>query len=111
MILNRARHNLSSRCRQPVYQYYQRIIPVPIPVLRHIPLLSRSSAMMRNDQLPLLQELIGYSNSFAQQAAWIAAQIKNQPLQIAELVESLADFFLRGLVKSSNVQISNPRAD
>ncbi len=76
-------------------------------MLRHVPFLGRSAAVMRNDQLTLLQELVGYANTFTQQAAGISAQIKNQTLKIAKFIESLADFFLRGLVKPGDVQVSN----
>ena len=53
---------------------------------------------MRDDELALLEELVGYAYPFAQQAAGISAQIKNQTLQIAEGIERFGDFMLGGFL-------------
>ena len=48
--------------------------------------------MMRNDQLTLLQELVGNAHAFVEQAARILPQVENQALQIAHLVERFGNF-------------------
>ncbi len=42
---------------------------------------------MGNDQLSLVQELVGHAHAFVQQAAGILPQIENQSLEIAHLIE------------------------
>src|SRR5258708_32404597 len=67
--------------------------------------------MVGNDELVLLQELIGYAHAFTEQSAGITPQIKNQTLQIAKLVQSFRDFLFRGLVEASYVQVADARPD
>ena len=99
MILNRAGNDLRRRSREAVHQHDDRIILAAVAVLRDVALLRRGAAVMRNDELSLLQELVGHANAFAQQSAGIAAQIENQSLQIAELIERFGNFMLGGLVE------------
>src|SRR5579872_427650 len=66
---------------------------------------------MRDDQLSLLEELVGDTDAFAQQAAGIAAQIKDQALEIAEGIERFRDFMLGGLVEAVDVHVTNARLD
>src|SRR5579872_6368406 len=80
-------------------------------MLRHVTLLSRSAPMMRNDQLALLEKLVGNSNTFTQQPARISAQIEDQSLEIAKLIQRFRNFFFRSLVEASDVQVANSRPD
>src|SRR6202167_3978998 len=111
MILNGSRDNLSSRCRQAIYQDHERIIFATIAMLRHITHFRRSTAMMGNNELILLEELVGYAHAFAQQATGISPQIQYQTFQVAELIQSLGNFFFRSLVESSHVQVTDARTD
>src|ERR1700733_7147091 len=109
VVLNRSRDDLRCGRGQAVNQHDQRIVLAPVAVLRYVTLLCRSAAVMRNDELVFLQELVGHTHAFAQQAAGIAAQIKNQTLEIAKLIESLRDFLFRGLVEPGHVQVADAR--
>ena len=50
---------------------------------------------MRNDELSLLQELVGHADAFAQQSAGVAAQIEDQSLEVAELIERVGELHAR----------------
>src|SRR5947207_1976967 len=66
---------------------------------------------MGDDDLSLLQELVRYSNTFAQQPTGVATQIENQSFEIAELVERVGNFMFRGLVESVDVHIPHAGPD
>src|SRR5258708_33518850 len=66
---------------------------------------------MRNNELPLVQELVSHADTFIQQAAGVLAQIKNQAFEfhlLREQVESVLNFFLSGLVEAGDVHVPNP---
>ena len=67
--------------------------------------------MVRNDELIFLQELVGHAHAFTQQAAGITAQIENQALEIAKLIQSSGNFLFRGLVESVHVHVADSRPD
>src|SRR5579871_4984307 len=62
---------------------------------------------MGNDQLSFLQELVGDADALAEQSTGITAQIENQALQIAKLIERLRDFVLRGLIESVDAHVAD----
>src|SRR5579872_213477 len=111
VILNRSGDDLSRRRSQPVDQNYDRIILAAIAVLRNVTLFCRGAPVMGDDELSLLQELVGNAHALAQQSTRIAPKIENQSLQIAERIESLRDFVLRGFVKSVDVHVADARLD
>ncbi len=43
--------------------------------------------MVRDDELSLLQELVGHAYAFTEQSAGILAKIEDQTLEIAHLIE------------------------
>src|SRR3954468_6979512 len=68
--------------------------------------------MVRNNQLVFAQKLVGNSHALVQQSTWILAQIENQSLQIAgliEAVERVLHFFFGGLIKPGDVHVTNSR--
>src|ERR1700691_2772471 len=88
VVLNRSGDDLCRGRGQAVHQHYKRIILATVAVLRYVTLFRGSATVMRNDELVFLQELVGHAHTFAQQAAGITAQIKNQTLEFAELIQS-----------------------
>ena len=66
---------------------------------------------MGNNQLSLVQEFVGYAHTFIEQAAGILAQVEDQALQIAHLIERVGDFFFRGLVEAGDVHIADAGPD
>src|SRR6185312_8390101 len=66
---------------------------------------------MRNNDLAFLQELVSHANAFIEQAPGIAAKIKNQAFEIAELLQSVFHFLLSGLVKGSDVHVADAGLD
>ena len=90
MILNGAGDDFRRRSRAAIDQHDQRIVLAAVAVGGDIALFRRGAAVVRNDQLALLQELVGHADAFAEQAAGILPQIEDQALQIAHLVERLA---------------------
>ena len=67
--------------------------------------------MVRNDQLALLQELVGDANAFAEQSAGILAQIEHQALQISKLVERFGHFMLGGFLEAGDVEVADAGLD
>ena len=69
---------------------------------------------MRHNDLSLLQELVRHANAFTQQTAGILAQIKDQSLQLAlllQLIQRLCDFVLGRFLEARYVDVSNTRAN
>ena len=66
--------------------------------------------MVGNDHLSLAQELVGYAHAFAQQAAGILAQVENQSLEVAHLIQRVRNFMLGGLVEAGDVHVADARA-
>src|SRR5580698_4864027 len=66
---------------------------------------------MRDDQLSLLQEFVGYAYAFAEQSSGILAQIKHQTFQISHLIERFGNFMLGGFLESGDVHVSDAGLD
>ena len=67
--------------------------------------------MVRDDDLALLEELVGHANALAQQAAGILAQVEDEALEVAHLFECLLDFVLGRFLESGNVHVADARAN
>ena len=108
MVLNRSSHNLRSRGSSTIYEHNKRVFLAAITVRGHIAFLRRRPSMVRNNQLPFTQELVGNPHSFIQKPARILPQIKDQPLQIAHLLQCIRHFVFRSLIESGNVHVPDP---
>src|SRR6185369_4161089 len=70
--------------------------------------------MVRDDQLSLMQELIGDAYAFVEQAARILPKIENQSFDFALLgkgIERVLYLFFRGLVETRDVHVSDAGAN
>src|SRR5690348_11090338 len=67
--------------------------------------------MMRDDELSLLEELVGDADAFAQQSTRIATQIELQALQVAEGIKRLGYFVLGRFIKTVDVHVSDAGLD
>ena len=78
-------------------------------MLRHITLLGRCAAVVRDDDLSLLKEFVSYAHAFAEQPAGIAAEIENQALNVVftELAELFFEFFAGVFAKLSHVDVGD----
>ena len=63
--------------------------------------------MVRNDDRTLLEELVGDAYAFAQQAAGVLTEVEDETAYLAELVQRLGDFLLRGLLERGDVEAAN----
>ena len=111
VILNRAGNDLSCGSSQPIDQHYDRIIFAAVTVLRNVALLGGGASVVRDDDLSLLQELIGNTNTFAEQAAGIATQVEDQTFQIAERIQSVRNFTLCRFVEAVDVHVADAWLD
>ena len=68
MILNGPSYDFCGGSRAPVDQDNQGIFFAAIAATCGITLLRRVATVMRNNQLTLMQEFVGYANAFAEQA-------------------------------------------
>src|SRR6202140_4015985 len=78
---------------------------------RHVPFLRGRSAMVRHDQLTLLQEFVRDADAFAEQPTRILPQIEYQALEIAHLFQRFGHFMLGGFLESGDVHVSDTRLD
>ena len=80
-----------------------------IAVTRVIRFVGRSASAMRNNQLTLLQEVIGNGDTLIQQSTWILTKVQHQTLDVvfADLFERVFQFFARVLVKLLNVDVGD----
>ncbi len=67
--------------------------------------------MMGNDQLTLLEELVGDANAFAEQSAGILAKIEHQAFEVTHLIKRFGDFMLGGLLESGDVHVADAGLD
>ena len=67
---------------------------------------------MRNDELSLLQKLVGHADAFTQQSAGILAQIEDQTLQMSPNSSSAsANFMFGGLLEAGDVHVADAGLD
>ena len=66
VILNGAGDDLSRRCGATIYEDNQRILFAAVAMSCTVNLLRAGTAVMRDDDLSLLEELVGYADAFAQ---------------------------------------------
>src|SRR5437762_3558419 len=66
---------------------------------------------MRDDDLSLLEELVGDADAFTEQAAGVAAEVEDQSLEIAEGIERVGDFMLGGLIETVDVHVADAGLD
>src|SRR6185369_1465199 len=95
MVLDRAGNDLRCRGRATVHEHDQRIFLPTIALRGAIDLLLGSASVMRDDDCTLLEELVRDADAFAQQPARVPAQVEDQTLEVAELIERLLDLGLR----------------
>ena len=63
--------------------------------------------MVGDDDLALLEELVGHADAFAEQSAGILPQVENQSLHVAHLVQRLLHFVLGGLLEAGDVHVAD----
>src|ERR1051326_3813308 len=66
---------------------------------------------MRHDNLSLMQEFVGDANALVEESTRILAQIKNEPFQIAKLLERILNFLLCRFIESRDVHIPDAGPD
>ena len=78
-----------------------------------IDLVGEGAAALRDDDLALLQELVGHVDGFVEEAAGVAAEIEDEAVEIArtEVVERVADFVAGGLDKAGDVDVADAGTD
>src|ERR1035438_6572915 len=65
--------------------------------------------MVRNNELSLAQELVGYAHALAQQAAGVFAEIENQTFEISHFVERVLYLGFSGLVEPADMHVADAR--
>ena len=82
MILQSAGDDLRGGSRRSIHQHNDRVVAPVVAVPGSVGLLRRGAAMMRNDGLSLLQELVGHCHAFVQQPARVAAEVEDQAVNV-----------------------------
>jgi len=75
-----------------------------------IDLVGEGAAALRDDDLTLLQELVGHIDGFVQEAAGVAAEVKHETVDVTELVERVADFVAGGFDEARDVNVADAGA-
>ena len=65
--------------------------------------------MMRDDELSLLQELVGHATPSFSSPPGFPRISRIKPFQIAHALERFCNFVLRGLIEARNVHVADPR--
>src|ERR1700693_2430305 len=108
MGLDGAGDDLSGASGETIDQDDQGEIVAAVAARGHVALFARGAAAVRNDELALLQEHVGYIDALGEQAARIVAQIEDQTLERAgiELAEPIAKFLRGGFIKAGNAEVA-----
>src|SRR5271167_287236 len=109
VVLNGAGNNLSRRSRAAVHQHHQRILLAAIAMSRLVNLLRRSASVVGNNDLSLLQELVGHADAFAQQSAGILPQVEDQAVEVTHLIKRLPQLVLGRLLEAGDVNVAYAR--
>ena len=73
--------------------------------------LLRIGAAAASDDLSAVEELVADGDRFDEHAARIAAEIEDEALQIAELIDGVGEFAARGLLELGDVDVADARLD
>ena len=77
-----------------------------------IDLVREGAAALGDDDLALLEELVGHVDGFVEEAAGVAAEVEDEALRSSpELVEGFADFVAGGLDEAGDVDVADAGAD
>ena len=107
VILQRAGDNLSRRSRVAVHQHHDGEGLAVVAVRGRVVLVGIGAPALRNDGLPLGQQVVADIHRLAQQAAGVVAQVKHQALQVAEAVDGVDHFLRRGLLELGEVDVAD----
>jgi hypothetical protein len=101
VILQGAGDNLGGGSRRAVHQHDDGILMPVVAVAGGVSLFRRGAAVVGNDGLPFLQELVGHGDAFVEQAAGVGAQIEDQAVDVvlAELFQRVLEFLAGGFVE------------
>ena len=88
VILQRAGNNLRGRSRAVIHQHHDGIFAAPVAMSRPVGLFRKRAATLRNNHLALFQKLVTHRNRLTQQSTRIPAQIENQTIYVAEVIQA-----------------------
>ena len=112
MILQRAGQNLGGRSGAPVYQNHDGILAPALAALGDELGFRRRPAVVRNDELALVEKPVGHVNSLLHQPAGVIAQIENQAVDSAfgKARQRLIHFMAGGFVERFHAHVRDARA-
>ena len=78
-----------------------------------VDLVGEGAAVLRDDDLALLEELVAHVDGFVEQAAGVAAEVDDEAVEVVglELVERVADFAAGGLHEAGDVDVADAGLD
>ena len=107
VILQRAGDDLSRRSGIAIHQHHDGEGLAVVAVGGRVVLVGIGAAALGDDGLSLGQQVVADLNRLAQQAAGIAAQVEDQPLQVGEAVDGVVHFLGRGLLELGQVNVAD----
>ena len=111
MVLQGAGDDLRGRGRAAIDQHDDGEGFAAVAVGGRVDLVGECPAALRDDSLPLGEQVVADFNGLTEQAAGVAAQVKDQPLEVAEAVDSVVDFFGGGFLKLRKMNVADAGAN
>ncbi len=111
VILQRAGDNLSGRSRVAIDQHHDGEVFAVVAMRGHVVLVRIGAAALRNDGLPLGQQVVANVHRLAQQASGIAAQVKDQALERPKALDGVFHFLAGGLLELGEVDVADAGAN
>src|SRR5882762_9191261 len=111
MVLYGAGNNFCGRCGVAVDQDDERDIVALVAAHGVIAAFGGGAAMVRDDQLILVEEHIADGYCFVEQAAGVAAHVENQAIEgwRIKLLQGVGNFAIGGFVKAGKANVTDAR--
>ena len=107
MVLQSARNDLRGRSRVTVHQHDDREDMSAVAMRGRVHLVGISASALRNDRLPLGQQVVANLDRLTEQPAGITTQVKDQSLQVREVVDRFIHFPGRCLLELGEVNVAD----
>ena len=110
VILQGAGDDLSRGCRVAIDQDDDGELWSLLAASGAIDLIGEGATALGDDDLAFLKELVGHIDCFVQETAGVAAEVEDEAVDVAELVERVADFVAGGFDEAGDVDVADAGA-
>ena len=111
MILQSARDDLGGRGGIAIDEDDDWELRALFAASRAVDLIREGATALRNDDLALLKELVGGVDGFVEKTAWVASEVEDETVDLAEVIERVAYFMACCFDEAGHVDIADAGAD